>query len=94
MPPAPVARIAVHVQPGARRAGVVGRHADAWRVRVTAPPVDGRANAAVIELLAGALGVARRDVEVVHGSTGRRKLVAVRGLDLAEANERLAGHVG
>lgn len=84
------ARFAVRVHPGARRAGVQGRYGDAWKVSVSAPPVDGRANDALVEVLASALDVPRRDVAVVHGATNRRKLVEVQGLDLATAESRLA----
>lgn len=63
----------VHVQPGARRTELVGRHGDALKVRVAAPPVDGKANAAVAAVLADHFGVPRRDVELVAGATARRK---------------------
>ena len=53
------------------------------KIAVTAPPVDGEANAAVIELVARALGVARGAVAVVSGQASRRKTVAVRGVDVA-----------
>ena len=82
-------RIVVQVQPGARRAAVVGRHGDGWKLRVTAPPVEGRANEAVAALLAEALGVRSRQVTVVHGLTSRRKQVEIRGLDAADAEQRL-----
>jgi uncharacterized protein (TIGR00251 family) len=73
--------IAVHVQPGAARPGIVGRHGDALKVRVAAPPDRGRANAALVRLLAGELGVRVSDVEVVAGHAGRRKQVRIRGAD-------------
>ncbi|MDE0804167.1 MAG: DUF167 domain-containing protein [Acidimicrobiales bacterium] len=85
-----VARVVVHVQPGARRPGVVGRHGDAWKIRVSAPPVDGKANAAVVELLAEVLGTKRAHVEVVRGMTARRKTVDVHGLDGARVDALLA----
>ncbi len=87
-------RLHLRVAPGAGRAGVVGRHGDAWKVRVTAAPEGGKANAAVERLLAGALGLSRRDVEIVSGHTGRDKVVAVTGIDLNETERRLAGAVG
>lgn len=71
--------VAVHVQPGARRAGVVGLHGDALKVRVDAPPVDGRANKAVVELLAATLGVPAGAIEVVAGATSRRKRLRING---------------
>ena len=73
--------ISLHVQPGAARAGIVGLHGDALKVRVTAAPDRGRANAAVARLLADELGVRPSDVEVVSGHRSRRKRVRVRGTD-------------
>jgi hypothetical protein len=81
-----VGRIAVVVSPGARTTELVGRHGDAWKVRVVAAPEKGRANAAVEELLGGLLGV---PVAVVAGASSRRKVVEVSGLDSAEADRRL-----
>jgi uncharacterized protein (TIGR00251 family) len=83
------ARLQLRVSPGASRAGVVGRHGDAWKVRVTAPPEGGRANEAVVRLLADALALPQRDVEIVSGHTGRDKTVALVGIDPAEAERRL-----
>jgi uncharacterized protein (TIGR00251 family) len=84
-----VARIELTVSPGAARSELVGRHGDGWRARVAAPPERGRANRALVELLAGALDVPRDRVVVVAGQTGRRKVVEVAGLDAAEIDRRL-----
>ncbi|MBK8248046.1 MAG: DUF167 domain-containing protein [Gemmatimonadetes bacterium] len=70
-------RFAVHVQPRASRSEVLGRHGDALKVRLQAPPVDGAANDALVELLASALGVPRREIRLVAGQTARRKVVEV-----------------
>lgn len=75
----------VHVQPGARRAAITGTHGGALKVRVGAPPVAGAANRAVEEALAAALGVARKNVEVVGGASSRQKKVKVSGIDEATA---------
>jgi len=84
------ARIAVRVQPGARRNALVERLANgAWKVAVTAPPEGGRANEAVVELLAGLLGVKRRQVEVARGASSRAKTIDVTGLETDEAERRL-----
>jgi uncharacterized protein (TIGR00251 family) len=56
---------------------------DRLRVAVNAPPVDGKANEAVVRTLAAALGVPRSAVEIVRGETGRRKTVRIRGVTLA-----------
>ena len=76
-----MAEIAVRVQPRARRAEVVGERAGAIVIRVPAPPVDGKANAAVCALIAAAAGVPRSAVAVVRGASGRDKLVRVEGVD-------------
>jgi hypothetical protein len=69
--------LALHVQPGAKRTEVVGMHGDALKVRLAAPPVDGKANAELIRFLAGAFGVAQRDVTLVRGEASRAKQVRV-----------------
>lgn len=70
----------VHAVPGARRSEVVGSHGDALRIRVAAPPVDGKANDELIRFLAEALGVSRANVVIEAGARGRRKRVRVDGV--------------
>ncbi|HJR66457.1 MAG TPA: DUF167 domain-containing protein [Gemmatimonadaceae bacterium] len=77
-------RLSVHVQPRASRSEIVGEHDGALRVRLAAPPVDDAANDALVELLAKALDVAKRDIRVVIGATSRRKVVEVRGVTADE----------
>jgi uncharacterized protein (TIGR00251 family) len=73
-------RLAVRVAPKASRSRVVGLADDGvLKVQVAAPPEDGKANAALIEALAAALGVPRRDVVLASGAAARRKLVDVAG---------------
>lgn len=67
----------LHVQPGAKTSGVAGLHGGALKVRIASPPLDGRANAALIAFLAGALGVPRQSLTVVRGESARRKTVRV-----------------
>lgn len=86
--------IRLHVSPGSRRPAVAGRHGDARKVRVTAAPERGRANAAVVRLVAEALGVARADVELVSGAGSREKVVLVHGLAAEGAESRLASAAG
>lgn len=69
--------LAIRVHPGAKRTEVVGPLGDELKVRVAAPPVDGKANAALMRFLASQLGVPMRDVTVVRGESSRSKLVAV-----------------
>ena len=80
----------VHVQPGAGRSAVVGTHGNALKVRVAAPPTDGRANAALLALLGEALGVKGDDVELASGESSRAKRVRVRGIDGPAARRLLA----
>ena len=87
-------RLQLRVAPGAARAQVVGRHGAAWKVRVAAAPEGGKANDAVARLLAETLGLARRDVEIVSGHSGRDKIVALAGIDPQETERRLVGAVG
>jgi uncharacterized protein len=83
-------RLLLRVAPGAARAGVVGRHGEAWKVRVTAPPEDGRANEAVVRLLAEALAVPRKAVLLVSGHGSRDKVVELTGLDPSQIDRRLS----
>lgn len=69
--------ISLHIQPGAKSTEVVGLHGDALKIRLAAPPVDGKANAALCDFLAGCLLVPKRDVEVIGGLTSRQKRVAI-----------------
>lgn len=73
--------IDVHVQPGAHKPRVVGRHGDALKVAVAAPPIQGRANDAVVKAIAEVLGVATADVAVTGGETSRRKRLFAKGVD-------------
>lgn len=84
------ALISVKVVPGASRSRVAGPHGNVLRVQVAAPPERGRANEALCELLAEALGVPRRNVSVVRGTTSPAKTVRVAGLTADEARRRLA----
>jgi uncharacterized protein (TIGR00251 family) len=80
----------VRAQPGARRAGVQGEQAGALKIAVTAPPEDGRANQALVEVLRKALGVKRSQVELIGGQTSRDKRFLIRGLTQNELEVRLA----
>jgi uncharacterized protein len=73
-------RITVRVQPRASRSGIDGLHGDALKIRVHAPPVEGAANEAVVELLTAALGVSRGAVRVVSGAASRTKVVEIAGV--------------
>ncbi len=70
--------LALHVQPRARRDELVGLHGDRLKVRITAPPVEGRANDHLVRFLAGLFGVPRRQVELLGGESGRDKRCRIR----------------
>ncbi|MFN2628926.1 MAG: DUF167 domain-containing protein [Gaiellaceae bacterium] len=82
-------RLRLRVSPGSGRAGIVGRHGGAWKVRVTAPPEHGRANEAVLRLLSDVLSVPRQDLSIVSGHTAREKIVALDGIGPALIERRL-----
>ena len=84
------ARLTLRVSPGAARSAVVGRHGAAWKVRVAAPPEDGKANDAVVRLLASTLAVPERDVRIVSGRASRDKTVALAGIRPYEIEGGLA----
>jgi uncharacterized protein len=81
----------VRLQPRARRDEVVGERGDLVVIRVTAPPVDGKANAALCGLVARAAGVASSRVAVVRGQTSRDKVVRVEGIEEAALRAALLG---
>lgn len=78
-----VVRFAVRVTPRASRAAITGVHAGALKVSLTAPPVEGAANAALIELLADALSVPKRAVRIEHGDHNRQKAISIEGVTVA-----------
>ncbi len=84
----PSCLLEVEVQPRASRTEVVGWREGRLRVRLAAPPVDGAANEALVALLAGRLGLPKRQVIIVAGQTGRRKRLRIDGLDRAEVEAR------
>jgi uncharacterized protein (TIGR00251 family) len=67
----------LHIQPGAKKSEVAGLHGDALKIRIASPPVDGKANAALVAFVAGALDVPKSAVEVIRGETSRRKCLRV-----------------
>ena len=92
--PLPCARIKVRVQPRASKDQVIGYREDVLRLRVTAPPAEGKANDAVLSLLAETLGIARGRVRIVRGRSSREKVVLVESLAQEEVQRRLAVFAG
>ncbi|MCX6910867.1 MAG: DUF167 family protein [Verrucomicrobia bacterium] len=87
-------RLAIRVQPGASRSEVAGLHGAELKVRVKAPPVEGKANEALLECLAKLFRVKRNQCELLRGKSTRSKTVFVRGLNEALARAELAGRIG
>jgi uncharacterized protein (TIGR00251 family) len=79
MPAAEAIEFEVHVRPRASRSALAGVHDGLLALRVCAPPADGQANDAVIDLLATTFGVRASAVEIVRGASARRKLIRIRG---------------
>jgi uncharacterized protein len=80
--------LTLHIQPGAKKTEVVGLHGDALKIRLAAPPVDGKANAALIGFVAERLGLAKSAVSLKSGQTSRRKVLEVSAAP-ADAAQRL-----
>jgi len=87
----PSTRLRLRVSAGARRSELVGRHGDGWKVRVTAAPEEGRANEAVLAVLASRLALPRRSFSIVWGHTARERVVRLEGIDRSESERRLEG---
>ncbi len=85
----PQARIEVQVQPRASANELAGMRDGVLRVRVKAPPVDGKANTAVVELLAKELGVPKTQIKVSRGAASRRKIIQINGMTQEAASRWL-----
>jgi uncharacterized protein len=82
--------ITVRVIPRAAKSGVAGTRGDALLVRLRTPPVEGAANAELVDVLSAALGVPKRAIAIVAGERSRQKRVRIAGIDRREAASRLA----
>lgn len=81
--------LALHIQPGAKKTELCGLHGEALKIRLRAPPVDGKANEALLAFVADSLGVTRARVTLVAGQTSRSKRVAVDAISLEQVLQRL-----
>ena len=81
--------ITIHVQPNARRNEVLGFKDGILHLKIAAPPVKGKANRELIEFLSQILGVSKGSINIERGITGRRKVIAIAGLDRDRILERL-----
>ena len=79
----------LRIVPNAKRDEVVGEHGDAVKIKVAAPALEGKANEALLEFVAGKLRVHRRDIALITGEKSRGKLIEIASLDAAEARARL-----
>ena len=77
--------LTLHIQPGAKKTDIAGLHGDALKIRLAAPPVDGKANAALIGYVADRLDLPKSAVQLKSGQTSRRKVLAVSGASAAQA---------
>ena len=84
-----MATVNVKVVPGSSRDRVVGRYGDGIKVQVSAPPEGGKANKAVIDVVAAALGIRAQQVQILKGHTQSRKVVEIRGMKLADVFARV-----
>ena len=81
-----VLTLTLHVQPGAKRTEVAGLHGVALKIRLAAPPVEGRANEALLKFIAESFGVPLRQVELRQGGQSRHKVVAITGSTMEPEN--------
>lgn len=81
--------LTLHIQPGAKQTEVAGLHGEALKIRLAAPPVDGKANDCLIGFIAKALGVAKSRIALVGGASSRAKRVRVEGLDAESVRRKL-----
>ncbi|OIR11846.1 hypothetical protein GALL_67030 [mine drainage metagenome] len=81
-----VLTLTLHVQPGAKRTEVADLHGDALKIRLAAPPVEGRANEALLKFIAESFGVPLRQVELKQGGQSRHKVVAITGSKMEPEN--------
>lgn len=79
----------LHIQPGAKKTEVVGLHGESLKIKLAAPPVDGKANACLIDFLAERLDVSRAAVKIVGGETSRAKRVRIAGINRETAEQRI-----
>jgi hypothetical protein len=84
-----MATVNVKVVPGSRHDRVVGRYGDGIKVQVSAPPEGGKANQAVVEVIAAALGIKPQQVQIARGHSQPRKVVEISGMELADVLARL-----
>lgn len=73
-----VITLTLHVQPGAKRSEIVGLHGDALKIKLAAPPIEGRANEALLKFISDLLDIPLRNLELIHGAQSRNKVLSIR----------------
>jgi uncharacterized protein (TIGR00251 family) len=86
-------RISLRIQPSAPKNEVAGLVSGVWKIRIAAPPVEGKANREIIEYLSDVLDVSKSSIAIVRGETGRDKVVVVFGLTRGEIEKRLSAKI-
>lgn len=81
-----VLTLTLHVQPGAKRSEIAGLHGGALKIRLAAPPIEGRANDALLRFIADTFDVSLRQIELKQGEQSRHKVVAVTGSKIDPAS--------
>ncbi|MNJ92795.1 hypothetical protein D3C87_104690 [compost metagenome] len=74
-------RLRLFIQPKSSKNEIIGPHNGALKIKITAPPIDGKANECLIEFLSDCLNIPKRDITLLKGDTGRNKTVEIQGLD-------------
>jgi uncharacterized protein (TIGR00251 family) len=72
--------IKIKVEPRSSKSGITGPYRDALKVKLTSPPIEGRANKELIEVLAEELGIAKKDIEIISGQSSKNKIVRIHGM--------------
>ncbi|MFA6313803.1 MAG: DUF167 family protein [Sterolibacterium sp.] len=82
--------LSLHIQPGAKKTEIAGLHGEALKIRLAAPPVDGKANDCLIAYLAQTLGIAKGRIDLISGISSRAKRVRVEGVDAEAVRRKLS----
>jgi uncharacterized protein (TIGR00251 family) len=81
--------IKIKVEPRSSKSGIAGPYGDALKVNLNSPPVEGKANKELIDVLAEELGIAKKDIEIISGQSSKNKIVRLHGLTVV--SEKLKG---
>ena len=87
-------RLTLKIRPGARKTAFAGRYGDAWKLQVAAPPVDGKANDAIVRFLSEVAGVPAAGIRIVTGFTGSTKIVELEGIDSPSLERVILNRIG